>query len=177
MKTLSEQTGFTLIEAMVAMAVLTIGILALYAMQVSAIQGNSTASQITRAATDGANNLENIFAMDYVADLKDLDGDGTGADLAPNDGVDDNGQNFGLQDTQCCPDGNDPFGNPVAGCGVEGMADGCAQGQDGYAVYWNVAVNEPIRDTKRVVVSVVRTDRGVSKKVEFEYIVALVVQQ
>lgn len=175
MKTLSGQTGFTLIEAVVAMAVLTIGILALYTMQVSAIQGNSTASQITRAATDGANNLENIFVMDYDDDVNDLDGDGTNQDNGPNDGVDDNGGNFGLQDTQCCPDGNDPFGNPVAGC--VGVADGCAQGQDGYAVYWNVAVDEPIVDTKRVVVSVVRTDRGVRKNVEFEYIVALDVQQ
>ena len=177
MKTLSEQTGFTLIEAMVAMAVLSMGILALYTMQVSAIYGNSTASQITRAATDGTNNLENIFVMDYDDDIQDLDGDGTNQDISPNDGVDDDGGNFGLQDTQCCPDGNDPFGNPVAGCVAPATADGCAQGQDGYAVYWNVAVDEPISDTKRVVVSVVRTDRGVSKNVEFEYIVALVVQQ
>lgn len=74
MKKLSEESGFTLIETLVAMTVFTIGILSLYAMQVSAIQGNSSASRMTTAATAGADQLETIFAMDYDA-LVDTDND------------------------------------------------------------------------------------------------------
>ena len=99
MNKLTEQAGFTLIETLVAIGVLTIGILTLYTMQISAIHGNSTAGQITRAATAGANQIEAIFAMDY-ADLLDVDNDGTGQD-ANNDSVDDDGVNYGLQDAQC----------------------------------------------------------------------------
>ena len=173
MHKLTEQAGFTLIETLVAIGVLTIGILTLYTMQISAIHGNSTAGQITRAATAGANQIEAIFAMDY-ADLLDVDNDGTGQD-ANNDGADDNTGNFGLQDAQCCQNGNDPAGNAVAGC--TGKADGCALGFDGYAVYWNVAVDEPMPATKRVSVSVVRMDRGTRKAIEFPYIKAQVVQR
>ena len=173
MHKLTEQAGFTLIETLVAIGVLTIGILTLYTMQISAIHGNSTAGQITRAATAGANQIEAIFAMDY-ADLLDVDNDGTGQD-ANNDGVDDDGGNFGLQDAQCCQDGNDPAGNAVAGCAQR--ADGCALGFDGYAVYWNVAVDEPMPATKRVSVNVVRMDRGTRKAIEFPYIKAEVVQR
>ena len=173
MNKLTEQAGFTLIETLVAIGVLTIGILTLYTMQISAIHGNSTAGQITRAATAGANQIEAIFAMDY-ADLLDVDNDGTGQD-ANNDGVDDDGGNFGLQDAQCCQDGNDPAGNAVAGC-VQ-RADGCTLGFDGYAVYWNVAVDEPMPATKRVSINVVRMDRGTRKAIEFPYIKAEVVQR
>jgi len=158
MKIKNNEKGFTLVEALVGMVVLTIGILSLYTMQISAIQGNSTASQVTIAATAGANQIENIFAMDYDL-LTDADGDGNG----------------GLQDRQCCSDGNDPAGNVVAGCAAK--ADGCTPGPDGYAIYWNVAVDQPMPLTKRVVVNVVRSDRGVRKNVEFEYIKAQIVQR
>jgi type IV pilus modification protein PilV len=142
MKKLSEQVGFTLIEALVAMVILTIGILSLYTMQVSAILGNSTASQITKAATAGANQLEDIFAMDY-ATLVDTD----------NDLIN------GLYDI------------------TDATADGRATTPDGYTIYWNVAKDEPMPNTARVVVNVVRTDRGIRKNVEFEYIKALIVKR
>jgi type IV pilus modification protein PilV len=148
MEKFTEQSGFTLIEAMVAMLILTIGILSLYTMQVSAIQGNSTASQITLAATSGANQLEDIFAMDYDA-LVDTDGDSAG----------------GLYDT------NNPLNL------ANGNADGNATTPDGYTIYWNVATDLPMPFTKRVVVSVVRSDRGTLKNVQFEYIKAQVVQR
>ena len=173
MNKLSEQAGFSLVEALIAFMVFTIAFLALLTMQVSGVHRNSTAGQITRAATDGANHLETIFAMDYD-DLIDVDGDGTDQD-ANNDGIDDDGGNFGLQDAQCCQDGNDPRGNPVTGCTQR--ADGCARGFEAYAVYWNVAVDEPMPATKRVSVNVVRTDRGNRIAIDFPYIKAQVVQR
>ena len=173
MNKLSEQGGFTLIEALIAMAVLTIGILALYTMQITAIQSNSTAGQITKAASAAANQVEAVFAMDYN-DLKDLDNDGTNQD-ANNDGVDDTGDNFGLGDAGCCQNGNDPFGAAVPGCTQR--ADYCAPGQDGYAIYWNVADNEPMPETKRITVHVAQVDRGMRRVVSFDYIKAKVVQR
>jgi prepilin-type N-terminal cleavage/methylation domain-containing protein len=157
MKIRKNENGFTLIEALVAMVILTIGIMTMYTMQISSIQGNSTASQITTAATAGADQIENIFAMDYDL-LIDLTADGTG----------------GLQDAQCCFNGNDPAGIAVTGCTAR--ADGCAPGPEGYAIYWNVAVDEPMPATKRVVVSVARTDSGVRKNVVYEYMKAQIVQ-
>ena len=157
MKIRNNENGFTLIEALVAMVILTIGILTMYTMQISSIQGNSTASQITTAATAGADQIENIFAMNYDL-LTDPD----------NDGIP------GLQDAQCCPNGNDPAGIAVTGCIAR--ADGCAPGPEGYAIYWNVAVNQPMPATKRVVVTVARTDRGVRKNVVYEYMKAQIVQ-
>lgn len=69
-----EKDGFTLVESMIAIMVLTIGVLSLFTMMTAAISGNSSASQMTRAATAGTDQLENIFAMNYAA-LVDTDND------------------------------------------------------------------------------------------------------
>jgi len=60
-----NEKGFTLIEVTIALAVLAIGILSMYVLQLSAIRGNSTANSITTAANWGADQLENIYGMDY----------------------------------------------------------------------------------------------------------------
>lgn len=50
--------GFTLIEAIISLAVLSIGILALFAMQTLSIRGNASASRITTLATWGSDEIE-----------------------------------------------------------------------------------------------------------------------
>jgi prepilin-type N-terminal cleavage/methylation domain-containing protein len=70
-----NQTGFTLIEAVIAMAVLSFGILAFYTMQLTAIRGNASASNITIAATWGMEQIEQLIDTPYD-DLEDSDGDG-----------------------------------------------------------------------------------------------------
>lgn len=54
MNTKLNQKGFTLIEALVAMVILSIGILSVSTMQISAINGNATANKLT-VATSVAN--------------------------------------------------------------------------------------------------------------------------
>ena len=85
---LNSESGFTLIEALIALAVLTIGILALNAMQVSAIRGNSTSNSLsvaTSVARDGFERLMNVDEDDplvAVTDLLDPDDFHSEADLA-----------------------------------------------------------------------------------------------
>lgn len=57
--------GFTLIEVLIAMVILTIGILTLYSMQIGAIKGNSTANSITTVASIARDQMEQILAEDF----------------------------------------------------------------------------------------------------------------
>jgi type IV pilus modification protein PilV len=54
----THDEGFTLIEVLVAMAVFAIGILAIYAMQINAINGNAGARKRTEALSWAANQME-----------------------------------------------------------------------------------------------------------------------
>lgn len=65
MKKIINQNGFTLIEVLVAMAVLTIGILSLYTMQVSAINGNATANRLTIATTAASDCYERLLNVPF----------------------------------------------------------------------------------------------------------------
>lgn len=65
---LSREEGFTLIEVLIAMVILSIGIIALTSMQTTGIKGNATANILTTGGTWAADSVERVFAMDY-ADL------------------------------------------------------------------------------------------------------------
>ena len=176
MKSLSDQAGFTLVETLIAIVILSIGILTLYTMQIAAMRANSTADRLTSAATAGADIQERIFSGLYdsgdkkltLNSFKDINGIAPVLTDADTDGI------AGLRNSGCCPDGNDPFGNSVAGCTAR--ADFCWQGPEGYLVYVNIAPEEPMPRTARVAVNVVRSDRGVQKTVTFEHIKAEIVR-
>jgi len=57
--------GFTLIEVMIAMVVLSVGLLAIAGMQISAIKGNSQASKITMATALIEEKLAGYKIMPY----------------------------------------------------------------------------------------------------------------
>ncbi len=145
-------TGFTLLEVVIAMAILSIGILALYAMQVTGIRGNSIASRITTETTWAADHIEKMVTMGYKdSGMDDTDADGTDQD-ADWDGVDDSGGDFGLAD-------------------IGAAADGSTTTADGrYNVYWNVAINHPIPNTKTVRIIVEST--ADNKQVQLQYLKA-----
>jgi len=153
MKTLRSNSGFTLIEALVAMVVLTIGILSLYSMQIKSIQGNSKANRFTTASTWNADQMEKIVGMDYNdATLKDTNQNGTNQD-ADGDGVDDDGGNFGLDDSDSAAD-IPPFTT----------SDGR------YTLYLNVAVDVPMKNLKTIRVHVQDNSQTLSGPVTFTYI-------
>lgn len=76
----TNQQGFTLIEILIAITVFSIGILAVAAMQVSSIKGNSSASGLTEAVTLAQDKMEELMSLDYggIADGINL-GQGTNA--------------------------------------------------------------------------------------------------
>ena len=155
----NQETGFTLIEVLIAMVILIIGILTLYTMQTTAVRGNVHANKITEAATWDADQVERMLGLDYnsAALLKDTDKDGTGQDLN-HDGVDDNGGNFGLDDTGSA-------------------ADGTASSQDGgrYTISWNIARDVPMPNLKTIRVIVQDNQKILSAPVVFTYIKADVI--
>lgn len=72
-----HEKGFTLLEVIVAISVLTIGLLAVASMQVSAIRGNASAYGMTEATSWASDQLEKLLGLPYEhASLQDTDGDG-----------------------------------------------------------------------------------------------------
>lgn len=71
---LNNDHGFTLIEAMVATLVLTIGILATVSMQSSSLHGNMFARETTEAAAAAVSVIENLRPLNYTTDAELADG-------------------------------------------------------------------------------------------------------
>jgi prepilin-type N-terminal cleavage/methylation domain-containing protein len=61
--------GFTILEAVIALAIFSIGILAVAGMQVSSTNGNASARFSTEAATLAQDVVERLLALDYDPDL------------------------------------------------------------------------------------------------------------
>ena len=57
--------GFTLIEVMIALAIFSVGLLAIFSMHVSSIRGNALARGVTENATVAAGKVEQLMAMAY----------------------------------------------------------------------------------------------------------------
>lgn len=164
MKIIHTQNGFTLIEAVIAMAILAIGILTLQTMQVIGIKGTSQANRITVGSTWAADRIEQIQVLDYDDTiLNDSDGDGTNQD-GNEDGVDDDENNngiveaneqFGLEhDTVATADGNDTSPDNV------------------FTIFWNVAVDQPVKNTKTIRIIVTSNQQGKARRVTFDYVKA-----
>jgi len=142
-----SEKGFSLIEVIVALAVLTIGVLAVNAMQTVAVRGNMTASGITVSSNWAADRIEQIYGADYDADdLKDTHGDGTGG-LGNNTPTVDTDPTT-ADHTWISPDGN-------------------------YSILWNVAEESPMDNIKTIQIIVNRTERGTQHSVTLRYKKAL----
>ncbi len=159
-----NRDGFTLIEIMIAVTVLAIGILGIAKMQLGAVRGNSYARGLTEASTLAQNKMEELMflayddpALDDVPDSNNkLDGTKNSVDVPngiakdnDNDGIDDTGNNFGLDDT-ANPDGTEPY------IGQEFIYQ--------YTISWNIAINEPVTDSKRIRVHVLWRQNGVNRR-------------
>ena len=63
----NNDKGFTIIEVMIVIGIFAIGILAVASMQVSAFQGNRSATLRTIAITLASERMENLISQDYGA--------------------------------------------------------------------------------------------------------------
>ena len=144
----SKEEGFTLLEVIVAISILTIGILAVASMQISSIRGNSLSSGITGGTTWAGDQVERLMALPYDGPLlQDTDGD---AAAGLNDtGFDDD------------PDTQDDADQQA----IEGR----------YTIYWNVADDTPITNTKTINVTVTWTDHGVQKSVSLQRVIPRII--
>lgn len=138
-----RQRGFTLLEVMAAISILTIGLLAVASMQGAALRGNAKAMDVTNAATLAADRMEKLAALPYNdPDLEDTDHDGAS----------------GLNDT-----GFD--GNPDTQADADYGTTQKTAGGKVYSLYWNVAVDEVKKGTKTIDVIVTWMDHGRAKQV------------
>jgi len=78
----SDDNGFTLIEVLIAMVVLSIGIFALFSMQANSVQGNANASAISEASNASCEKIEELLGIDFDDTIFDL-GDHSEAGLFP----------------------------------------------------------------------------------------------
>jgi type IV pilus assembly protein PilV len=141
MNRLRNERGFTLLEIVIAIGILSFGLLAIASMQTSAIKGNTSALGLTEAMTLAQNRIEQMMSWPYAdTRLTDSGGSRTGVN-----GLGDNP----FDSSYPLPDGSDP-GNPIQAGGVGRQ----------YNVYWNVAQNFPIQNTKTIRVIVTWTERG-----------------
>jgi len=69
----NSENGFTIIEVMIAMFIFSVGILAMALLQISFIQGNSTANNITEASYLAADKLEELFSINFEESGNELD--------------------------------------------------------------------------------------------------------
>lgn len=84
-KTSQKDQGFTLIEVLIALTIFAVGLLAVAAMQTSAITVNSTAGQMTTRMTWAQDKLEELMALPYSDPLlEDLGDPPSGTDSAGN---------------------------------------------------------------------------------------------
>jgi prepilin-type N-terminal cleavage/methylation domain-containing protein len=78
-KRTKNEGGFTLVELLIAVSILSAGLLALGSMQVSAISGSAYSANVTEGSTLAADRLEKLLALPYThADLS------SGAHADPN---------------------------------------------------------------------------------------------
>ncbi|KGO32700.1 hypothetical protein JT06_18900 [Desulfobulbus sp. Tol-SR] len=133
------EDGFSLIEAMVAMAILTVGIIGCYKMQLHSTHSNAMGERVSTSSNWAVYEVEELLGKEYDdSDLKD-DGD---------DGV------AGLDDLEANADG-------VVYVKPDGAKSTSASANDLYSVSWNVVEGKAtetsvLRDVKQVRVHVVR---------------------
>jgi len=68
----SKEAGFTLLEVLVAISILSFGLLAVASMQTGSIRGNNTAYRQTESLSIAQDRIERLLALPYNdADLND----------------------------------------------------------------------------------------------------------
>lgn len=136
-----DRHGFTLLEVVAAIMVFAFGVLALSRTQIGAISTNSFANEVTEATKIAQERMETLTSLPYGhADLQDANGDGTGQDGNAN-GIDDD-------DEKDATDGIPAFG--LNNTDQTGQTADFTMTQGRYTIFWNVAIDQPVHDTKSI---------------------------
>jgi prepilin-type N-terminal cleavage/methylation domain-containing protein len=145
------ESGFTLVEIMVAIVILSIGLLASASMQLSAVHVNSSANSMTAAANLAQSSLEELLALQYTQAFTDPDliGDeAVGGTLEPftdsnSNGLWDFGESYVDSNGNCIWDAAHVDPNPPPG----------------YTITWSVIDNRPVEHAKFIRMYVTRHDK------------------
>lgn len=155
---LRHAQGFTLVEVMVAIIIFAIGFTGLLTMSTGTAGSNATAVAISGATEMAAQQLEHLTTLAYDdTQLQD-----TVVDTALNN-LTRNPLPSAAQVAAGARDVPDPVARP-AEYGPFRSADNL------YTIYWNVADNTPVTDTKTIVVIVTSTGLGPQKTVALQHI-------
>lgn len=134
--------GFTLIEVLIAIAIFSVGLMAVGAMQISSVRGNAIARGVTEKVSLAGDRMEKLLSLPY-------DDPNLNAASHPVDGIDNDG------------DGNiDEGDNASEEDGIDNDKDGQIDeaGETGFiTVSWEVVDDSPLTDTKTITVTVTRT--------------------
>jgi prepilin-type N-terminal cleavage/methylation domain-containing protein len=138
-----RQGGFTLVELLIAMSILSFGILVVASMQISAIRGNAVSGLVSHASNFAVDKAEKLMRLGYHdAALNDSDGDGIGG-----------------------------LGDAAAGTADHNETVTSSAGKS-YHVFWNIAADQPIAGTKTVKVIATWDERGEQKNTSLDFIKA-----
>ena len=148
-----QQNGFSLIEVLIAIVIFSLGILAVGAMQITSIKGNSQSVLAFDAANVATGFMDSLLILDYEDPVLIDDDDGkddTDADADTDLGDDENSLN--------------DLTNP------DGAMDRDGDGNND--IFWNIAPNYPRDGVRTIRVIVNWTDRGGEKSLSMTNIKA-----
>ncbi len=143
-----RQHGFTLIEALVALSVFAVGVLAVISMQENAMSGSARGRWLTGASTVAMDRVEYVLSLDPSTStlLEDPPASGPGTN-ARNDGADND--NDGAVD-----EADETYTvYSTASDGIDNDGDGAVDEDGeagGYTVQWRVTSDSPVAGAKSV---------------------------
>jgi type IV pilus assembly protein PilV len=139
MMTNHNEQGFTLVEVLISMTIFAFGVLAVINMQMLSASMNFKARGMTEAVIIAQSKVEELSALPYSdAALQDTNGDGLAGFTIIKEDVD------------------------------AGNADQSDNTDAPYLLFWNVADDEPMANTKKIRVIVRWNVKGVTSNFEIE---------